>query len=645
MFSRDFTKAFTLIISPFAVVLTAGSLLFLAVQYNNSVQIIKKNEYLQLDLATKSIVRDLQNILPDMKILVNERYLHDYINSPDKVNRHRAEQALKRFSQSKRIYKQIRFLDNSGLEKIRIDYNGTNASIISSNTLQDKSERYYFKDSKNLARGELYMSPLDLNIENNIIETPYTPTIRFSMPVFNHKKTMHGIIVLNYRAKKMLDHFDEMLAGSFGHIALLNNESYWLQSHKKDREWAFMFNKNIHFSKKHPEQWETMKSNDKGQIRSTDGLFTFTSIYPLKIISEFNPDQKRGDHSAHQHTDPQSYVWKIVSDVPENTFRKLLINEIFGFTGAIWLSAMIISFIASWFSTLSYVERKKLQKQNDLHAKIYASSTDGIIITDSNETIIDINQAFEDICGYSRAEIIGNHPGMFSSGIHKKSFYQTLWKTLGKKGFWEGEISNRHKDGSIYTEWIRITAIKNSVGKITNYISLVSDITHKKLNEEQLLKHAHHDPLTGAHNRLSFEERYKHDFQLAQRNNSQLAILYLDLDKFKPINDTYGHHTGDVILQNVTNRILNHIRATDTLARLGGDEFVVILTQVENRKSLENIANALKEIIRVKNRVDGKEIYVDVSIGYALYPEDADNEKELLEKADKAMFRNKRESK
>lgn len=643
MFSKEFTKVFLFIFTPVTVIITAGSLLYLSIQYNNDIQIIKKNEYLQLDLASKSIVRDLENILPDMEILANESYIQDYIRSDTPSAKKKVEQVLKTFSQSKRIYKQIRFLDSHGLEKIRVDYNGNDASIIDIKIYQNKNNRYYFKESKTLGHGELYISPLDLNIENGIIEIPYVPTIRFVMPVYNHSNVMHGLIVLNYDANNMLEHFDEMLAGSYGHIALLNNESYWLRSHKKYREWAFMFNRDIRFSQKHPDEWDVMKSDDKGQIISDDGLFTFVSIYPIKLIGGYDKTDASIEHSVHHHIDPEYYVWKVISDVPQRTLRLIVTNEIFGFTGIIWLSTVLLSFIASWYFSLSYIERKKLRNEIDLHAKIYESSTDGIIITGTDQKIIDINQAFEDICGYSRAEVIGNHPNMFSSGRHEKTFYQALWASLDKNNYWEGEITNRKKNGSIYTEWIRITAIKDSFGQVINYISLVSDITNRKSNEEQLLKHAHHDPLTGTHNRLSFDERFKHDFQLAKRNGAKLAVLYLDLDEFKPVNDTYGHQAGDIILQNVSNKILNNIRETDTLARLGGDEFAIILSQVESKTWIEDFIITLKDIIRVKNVFDGKEIYVDVSIGYALYPDDADNEKDLIAIADKAMFKDKRD--
>lgn len=639
MFSSDAFKAFLLLFIPYVAIITAGFMIFLAIEYKHNLEVIKKNEHLQLDLAKKSIIRDLQTIRPDMEILANEEYIKNHIKSPTQASRYQIAHSFETFSRSKRIYKQIRFIDMSGMEIVRIDYNNNQASIIQKNALQNKKQRSYFKQGINLTPGSLYISPMDLNIENRKIQFPHTPTIRFIMPVFN-KQVISGLIVLNYDADYLLKNFDDMLTGSFGHIALLNQDGYWLRSHRKKREWGFMLNENIKFVHNHPAEWQTISTEDEGQLLSQSGLFTFVSVYPLKLLQAETNGQVISDIDlVSQQTSP--YIWKIISDVPSSAFSKQLFGKLFGFNGLLWLTFVAIGFFTSLYFSLNMTERRKLREQMELHAKIYESSTDGIVITDSEQIIIDVNSAFEDISGYTRNEIIGNRPSMFSSGSHKPSFYKKLWTDLNTDGLWEGEIHNRHKNGSIYTEWIRITAIKNSANKISNFISLVSDITQKKSTEDELLKNAHHDPLTGAHNRLSFDERFSHDLSLAKRNNNKLALLYLDLDKFKPINDTYGHQTGDVILQNVTNRILNNIRSSDTLARVGGDEFIIILPQIESKSDMKNIINNLNQVICSPNIFDGREIYVGVSIGYALFPEDGENESDLIQKADRDMFSNK----
>ena len=504
-----------------------------------------------------------------------------------------------------------------------------------------KQDRYYFKDSILLGRGELYISALDLNIEKGQVEIPYRPTIRFAMPVYDRGNKIRGVIVLNYMASNMIAHFDEMLAGSYGHIALLNQDGYWLRSHKPEREWAFMFKREINFRQKHEAEWQEIAHQEMGQIHSDDGLFTYVTIYPLRLIGGYAEEEVSDEHQAHHHVDPTTMAWKIISDVPGHRINQIWKDLVFGLPGMLWLMLVIMGVFTSWYFSLTYLERRRLREQVELHAKIYGSSTDGIIITDASEKIVDINSAFSEISGFTREESIGNKPSIFSSGKHDQAFYDELWRVLDANGFWEGEIYNRHKNGSIYTEWIRISAIKNDRGVISNYIALVSDITHKKSTEEQLLKYAHHDPLTGAHNRLSFNERFKHDLLLAKRNNGILALIYFDLDEFKPINDTCGHQAGDQILKTVSDRIVNSIRDTDILARVGGDEFVVVLSQIQTEEDAEKVANSLRYLIREPVKFKDLHLSVDVSVGVAIFPRDGSSEHELLEIADKAMYEHK----
>ena len=642
MFSKDLYKVFFLIFIPYAALLSAGFALFLFIQYNHNTDLIKKNEHLQLNLVRKSIIRDLEMILPDIEILVNERHVQQYIKNPGELSRTLVTQEIESFSRNKRIYKQIRFLNTRGMEIVRVDHSNENTKVFTKNELQNKHDRYYFIDGIALDRGELYISPLDLNIEKGKIETPYTPTIRFAMPVYDDNNIKHGIIVLNYKAINLLKNFDEMLTGTYGHIALLNQHSYWLRSHKTEREWAFMFNKNIKFNQRHPEEWAIISSRDNGQIHSDDGLFTFSSIYPLKLIGGYSKNEVKNKHAGHHHVDPESYAWKIISDVPSSTLHQNLYSHALGL---VWLTLIIMGIFTSWYLSLTYRERRKLRSQIELHAKIYKTSTEGVMLTDASHTIIEVNDAFVAICGYSRNEILGKQPNMFSSGRHDQKFYDELRNELNNQDYWEGEIYNRHKDGGIYIEWIRISVIRNASGKITNYIALISDITHRKTTEEQLIKHAHHDPLTGAHNRLSFDERLKHDLLLAKRNNSKMALLYIDLDKFKPINDTYGHQAGDTILQCVVDRLTNNIRATDILARIGGDEFAILLSEIKNNEDAEKTANTLKSLIKQAIPYQDIQLNIDASIGIAVYPDDADNETELMRKADKNMYTMKQQSK
>lgn len=635
---KHFLLAFTLIYTPYALFISAGFLVFAYMQYQYNVDLIKTNEKVQLGLVSKSLIRDLEMILPDMQVLVNERLVQQFINQPGESNRQQVEKELESFGSNKRLYRQIRLFDVSGQEVVRVDYKDARTVIVDKENLQSKKDRYYFKEAISLGRGELYMSPLDLNVDNNKVETPYRPTIRFAMPVYNNQDIIKGVLVLNYDAEYLLSHFDDMLVGSYGHIALLNSQSYYLRSHHKDREWAFMFGKEMRFQQRHSYEWNFISSNAEGQVHTDAGLFTYVSVYPLKLIGGFENKEPDYSHHDHKHGDAEAYVWKIVSDVPSRVFQKILHDYFFGMFGIVWSILMLMGVATSAYLAISYLDRRKLLKQKELHAEIYNSSTEGIIITDKHSRILEVNSAFLEICGYSHDEVLGNTPAMFSSGRHDADFYKQLWSTLHHQGYWEGEIYNRHKMGAIYAEWIRITAIKNKRGEVSNFIAMISDITQKKSDEEQLLKSAHHDPLTGAHNRLSFDERLEHDLLLAKRNHDLLGLLYLDLDKFKPINDTHGHQAGDVILQIVTERIMHNIRETDMLARIGGDEFVVVLSQVDSIAHVNEVAETLARIIHEPCLVEGKELSVGVSIGVAVYPDNGETVRGLLAYADEKMF-------
>ena len=210
--------------------------------------------------------------------------------------------------------------------------------------------------------------------------------------------------------------------------------------------------------------------------------------------------------------------------------------------------------------------------------------------------------------------------------------------TLGK---WSGEITNRNKGGSIYEEWLRITAIKNKRGEIINYIGIFSDITAKKESERQLHQHAHHDALTGLPNRLSFDQRLEQEMQRAKRTNKKAAVLYIDLDNFKPINDSYGHLVGDVVLCEISNRIKAELREIDCLARLGGDEFAVILPEITNTDIIDTIINRIKIAMQKPVQISENQHTIGASIGTAVYPDDAKDAMGLVALADKAMYKSK----
>jgi diguanylate cyclase (GGDEF)-like protein/PAS domain S-box-containing protein len=277
----------------------------------------------------------------------------------------------------------------------------------------------------------------------------------------------------------------------------------------------------------------------------------------------------------------------------------------------------------------------------ELFGKMFHGSGEAILITDANRNIVAVNPAFTEITGYEAFEVMGQNPKILSSGKQGQDFYQTMWASLNEAGQWQGEIWNRRKTGEFYPEWLSIGVVKNSKGDVINYISLFSDITERKAAEQKIEFLAHYDSLTKLPNRTLFADRLKHALVIAARNEKKVALLFLDLDKFKTINDTMGHLAGDILLQSVAERLKSCVRESDTICRQGGDEFMILLPEVESRSDAENVAKKIIAAMEAPHHMLDKELIVTFSVGGALYPDDADDIVMLTKCADDAMYRAK----
>jgi len=283
-------------------------------------------------------------------------------------------------------------------------------------------------------------------------------------------------------------------------------------------------------------------------------------------------------------------------------------------------------------------DRKLAEDNLRLTAALFEKSQEGIIVTDLNRKIVEVNDAFVKVTGYSRQEVLGRDPKLLKSNHHDQDFYRVMWQAIAQTGHWIGEIWNRRKGGEIYPELLSISAITNDKGEITNYLGIATDLSRLKNQERQLEQIAHYDTLTGIANRTLLADRMEHAFAVAKRDGSLVGICYLDLDGFKPINDDYGHLVGDKVLVEVARRILGIVRGTDTVARLGGDEFVVLLVGLDRVEECTEILENLLTAIAKPISIDAREYGVTASIGVSVYLNDDGDPDTLLRHADKAMF-------
>lgn len=297
-------------------------------------------------------------------------------------------------------------------------------------------------------------------------------------------------------------------------------------------------------------------------------------------------------------------------------------------------------------AVLDITERMRTEERLRLAANVFTHAREGIVITDREARIVEVNQAFTDITGYTREDALGRNPRILKSNRQDTDFYATLWHDLRAKGHWDGEIWNRHKDGRIYAEQLTISAVYDDRGEIQNYIALFFDISRLKEQQAQLERMAHFDALTGLPNRLLLADRLKQAMRQASRRGQRVAVVYLDLDGFKAVNDTHGHELGDRLLIALAKRMSEALREGDTLARIGGDEFVAVLMDLPDIDSSTPILHRMLDAAAQPVRVDELELQVSASIGVSFYPQreeiDAD---QLTRQADQAMYKAKQSGK
>ena len=281
------------------------------------------------------------------------------------------------------------------------------------------------------------------------------------------------------------------------------------------------------------------------------------------------------------------------------------------------------------------------EQLSSLYIKAFDATDHAILVTDAKGRIISVNRAFEKLTGYDAKEALGKNPSLLKSGRHDEAFYRKLWATLKETGHWRGDIWDRRKDGGIYPEYLSISAIKNADGELTNYVGIAYDNSERKTVEERLDYLAHYDPLTGAPNRSLLLDRLDQAIERGIRIGTKVALLYIDLDHFKLVNDGYGHAAGDELLKVAVQRMKICVRAIDTVARLGGDEFVVLVPDTHGMKDASVVAAKLLEVLSPLYEIDGNSLTCTPSIGVSIYPDDAGSWKELMKNADIAMYQAK----
>ncbi|MBW1813913.1 MAG: GGDEF domain-containing protein [Deltaproteobacteria bacterium] len=485
---------------------------------------VMAHEKFNLDLQKATIANIFETIYADLIFLSRQNELLLLLETNNSNYRKMINQEYLEFCKQKRMYDQVRFIDSNGMEICRINFNNGMPESVPSSELQSKRNRYYFTDTFKLSPNKIFVSPFDLNIEKGTIEKPLKPMIRFGTPVFDNARQKRGIIILNYLGSKLIQNIKETSQLSEGTIMLVNSEGYWLIGANPEDEWGFMFDgkKNQKFKSAFPDRWLMISAEDSFQLHDKDGLFTFTTIYPLSREIRSSTGATDAFGKSEKYINAGEYYWKLVS------------------------------FISS----------------DVLHSK-----TNGLL---------------------ARLVFLGTLLFFFSS--------------------------------------------------IPSYFA-AQGIVRRKLHQSELVHLATFDQLTGLPNRFLFFDRLDQSLKQASRYKRQFALLFIDLDGFKTVNDSLGHDAGDNLLVQTAKRLASAVRKADTVARLAGDEFTIILTDIQSQTDPEMFAQKILKELAVPFTVGENKIKITAIIGIGIFSVGEETAETLLKKSDSAMYEAKRHGK
>lgn len=349
----------------------------------------------------------------------------------------------------------------------------------------------------------------------------------------------------------------------------------------------------------------------------------------------------------HVHPDDRETVLQAQQQLIENGFLNHQYRFIHADGSIKWIDDQLmlirdnlgkpIEAVGAW---LDITEDKNAEELLRVNAQVFEFSREGIITTDGDNRILTVNKAFSDITGYKPEEVIGKDPRMLASGTTNKAFYKQMWKQINDRGYWQGEVLNRRKDGEFFSERLSISTVRNKDGKITQHIGIISDLSESKLAEQRIEFLSNFDPLTQLPNRSLLADRAKLALAAAKRTGTSLALIYLDLDRFKIVNESLGPSVGDALLQELAKRLLNDLRPEDTVSRQGGDEFIILLPDTD-AEGAAHVAKKLLNIVAKPFTFKEQRIILTSSIGIAEYPQDGDDFEQLAQSADAALYRAK----
>ncbi len=584
----------------------------------------------QLSEQARIIRHEISDIAKMTRHLAAMHSVLHFLESNDPEHQRFAEASLLSVAAIHPEFVQLRVLDARGKERIRAERFGERIELLPDAKLQDKSKRYYYTEGTRLQYGQVYLSPIDLNIEHGQIEVPHRSVIRTVSRINTADGKLAGMVVINADITRLiLDYAATVLDKRADHM-MVAPSGVWQLAEDKSLEWGDQLAHEHRFSTAHPAVWQAIRSRDRGAVKTPEGFFGFHTVNLEKMAQP----QLVG-------TMPPTIL---LIRLPASSLSWMPFGQPWAnrseLLAAMLLSALLCLLLAGLRHDNLRKTRAHFQNLERLRLAgvIFDNTSEALVVTDADLHVIAVNRATTELTGYSEAEIIGKRPSLWASGVHDHAFYEALWNKVSRSGQWQGEIVNRRKDGGQFAAWENISAVRDARGETTHYVAIMTDISPLKEAEARLEKLAYHDALTWLPNRVRLYGNLEQLTQISRRQQGHFGVAIMDLDNFKVINDSLGHDAGDELLKVVAERLGHEARSQDTIARLGGDEFALLLPGLKAGPEAEHLIQRMLTKLAEPLVISGREIRPQASCGIALFPDDGDSGADLIKAADAAMY-------
>ncbi|MEJ2620635.1 MAG: diguanylate cyclase [Candidatus Thiodiazotropha sp.] len=641
--SQEFAVAFL----PVALLLGSIVVAYFYLDYVNELDVISTLEQNHTRLGKRSIERRIRELSKDVRVISESQILNNYINDPSTTNLSSLSLEFKSTCKYRAVFDQVRYLNTQGMEVLRVNFENGDCNLVPEDQLQNKQGRYYFKDTILLSKGEVYYSPLDLNVERGVIERPLKPMVRIGMPVFDQRGDKAGIILVNYLASELLRELEGVMASEYSTPMLLNRDGYWLLAAQDPYEWGFMFDGAPSFASEYPDVWNKMQLSDEGQVNDPAGLFSWSTVYPVEEGSVSSSGSAKPYAASDSRLVAHDYVWRVGTQITSQALEQLSSGRMHKAI-LLYLVLVVIAIVGSLF--LAFERRRAVRYLDDLKENarqlraITAELGEGLVVLDSDGKVTMANPQAERLLGWTEKELLGKD---FHKLVHTEPGENE--KNCPIQQVNETEELVQVEDDRFFTKSggsvpVAYKASRFMIdGKSFGIIISFEDITDRKAAKAKLTHMASHDSMTGLYNRREIEIWLDRMFRNMIRSNRPWSVCLLDVDHFKIINDTKGHQVGDKVLIMLGKILKQMTRGADCCGRYGGEEFLLVLPETDVTGAIRLGELLRKRIEQSFINVGDHEppVQITVSIGIAELNPDMGDPDQLVSLADHALYRAK----